>query len=176
MPDRNHYLLEANLALLEQGRQLLLSLEEETYSQRLHLLFSNRIGAQMRHILEFYECFLDGLPAGHIDYDARRRDERAETSRAAALEKMESLIGRLGPTTMHGADRLLWVRMEDAPAEPGDSALLTSSVNRELQALMSHTVHHYALIAIALRAQGHVVRADFGVAPSTLRYQQKGAA
>ncbi|MBL8220506.1 MAG: hypothetical protein JNL62_14830 [Bryobacterales bacterium] len=176
MLDRNHYLVEANLALLEQGLQLLVSLDDETYSQRLHLLFSNRIGAQVRHVLEFYECFLDGLPEGHIDYDARKRDERVEISRAAASEKLQALIGRLASATVRGEDGLVWVRMEDAPAALGDDALLTSSVSRELQVLISHTVHHYALIAVALRMQGQAVDANFGIAPSTLRHQQKRAA
>jgi hypothetical protein len=38
---------------------------------------------------------------------------------------------------------------------------------RELGMLLSHTVHHYALIAMLLRARGIEPPADFGVAPST---------
>lgn len=176
MLDRNHYLVEANLALLKQGRDLLASLGDETYSKRLHLLFSNRIGAQMRHVLEFYECFLDGAAAAHIDYDARRRDERIEVSRAAALEKIDALMARLTSSGLWDEGGLVWVRMEDAPVGLGEEILLASSVSRELQVLMSHTVHHYALIAVALRLQGQVVDASFGVAPSTLRYQREQAA
>lgn len=176
MLDRNHYLVEANLTLLKQGRDLLASLDDEAYSKRLHLLFSNRIGAQMRHVLEFYECFLDGVAAAHVDYDARRRDERIEVSRAAALERIGVLTARLSSGGLSGEDGLVCVRMEDAPEGLENDSLLTSSVSRELQVLMSHTVHHYALIAVALRLQGLSVDANFGVAPSTLRYQREQAA
>jgi hypothetical protein len=50
-----------------------------------------------------------------------------------------------------------------------------SSIARELQSLLSHTVHHYALIAIALRLQGIEPSAEFGVAPSTLEHWRKTA-
>ena len=48
---------------------------------------------------------------------------------------------------------------------------MTSSIGREMQALASHTVHHFALIAMTLQALGFHLDRDFGMAPSTLRYQ-----
>jgi hypothetical protein len=51
-----------------------------------------------------------------------------------------------------------------------------SSAERELQFLLSHTVHHYALIALMLRTQGYEPGAEFGVAPSTLAYWKEAAA
>jgi hypothetical protein len=175
MLERNHHLTEANLALLEQGRRLLASIDDDIYTKRLSLLFSNRIGAQMRHILEFYECFLDGLPLAHVDYDARRRDELLETSRATAIGRIESIADRLASSSVTGEDGLLWVRMEDTPAELAGDAFLTSSVTRELQVLKSQTIHHFALIAVALRVQGLTADEGFGVAPSTLRHQMRAA-
>ncbi len=46
----------------------------------------------------------------------------------------------------------------------------SSSLRRELHFLLSHTVHHYALIAMILARHGVEVEPDFGVAPSTLRH------
>jgi hypothetical protein len=46
-------------------------------------------------------------------------------------------------------------------------------VGRELQYLLSHTIHHYAIIGSILRAQGVEPGPDFGVAPSTLRHWGK---
>ena len=43
-------------------------------------------------------------------------------------------------------------------------------ISRELQVLSSHTVHHFALIAVTLRMHGVEMDPDFGMAPSTLRY------
>ena len=47
---------------------------------------------------------------------------------------------------------------------------MESSISRELQVLSSHTVHHFALIAMTLRMHGVEIDSDFGMAPSTLRY------
>src|SRR5437588_542470 len=61
-----------------------------------------------------------------------------------------------------------------APHRAGAHAVrdcfMESSISRELQALSSHTVHHFALIAMTLRMHGVETDADFGMAPSTLRY------
>lgn len=171
MMDRTAHLIETNIALLEQGLELLESLTDSTYSQRLPVLFSNRIGAQMRHILEFYECFFDGLTSRRIDYDARRRDASVEEMRSAATHRIKALLERFESDSLVKVDRSIQVRMEDAPARWGNHALVASSTTRELQALTSHTIHHYALIAMALRTLNIEVPQGFGVAPSTLRYQ-----
>jgi hypothetical protein len=53
------------------------------------------------------------------------------------------------------------------------SVWAASSLARELQFTLSHTVHHYALIALILRLQGFAPPADFGVAPATLQQWQR---
>lgn len=169
--DRINLLLTTNIALLQQGRSLLESIEPNIYTCRIEAMFSNRIGAQVRHILEFYECFLHGVPCSYIDYDARRRDPEVEASPQAAIRKLNTFIQRLSADGWQ--DDFLRVRMEDAPPEHTISASLSSSVSRELQMLISHTVHHYALIAMALRILDVPVDPAFGVAPSTIRYQQQ---
>lgn len=49
-----------------------------------------------------------------------------------------------------------------------------SSLGRELQLLISHTVHHYAMMALVLRGQGIDPGPEFGVALSTFRYRAAG--
>ena len=63
--------------------------------------------------------------------------------------------------------------MEDSGGYELGDPFLMSSVGRELLTLSTHTIHHFALIAITLRAHGVAVDPDFGVAPSTLRHRQK---
>ena len=53
-----------------------------------------------------------------------------------------------------------------------ESTVSPSTIERELKFLVSHTVHHYAIIALQLRHQGVEPGPEFGVAPSTLRYEQ----
>lgn len=170
MRERQDALIATNLRWLRQALALLGRLSDASYSTIPVGLAPHRAGSHLRHILEFYECFLEGVESAHIDYDARRRDEAVERSRSAATARILSIMHRL--ETMPGlrCDGAVWVRMEDAdPAEVRDSFLM-SSVSRELQTLSSHTIHHFALIAVTLLAHGVAVEPDFGMAPSTLRH------
>jgi len=54
---------------------------------------------------------------------------------------------------------------------PDPEPVAPSSVKRELQFLVSHTLHHYALIALQLKQQDQPVQPGFGMAPSTVRFQ-----
>lgn len=161
-------LIDTSVRLLHQAESLLEEIDREAHAGSSPAIAPHHVGGHLRHILEFYECFLDGVESGSIDYDARKRDIAVETDRAAALAKTRIIVQRLRNRTLSD-DAPVRVRMED-----GD-CFLTSSVARELQVLSSHTVHHFALIALVLRALGIPVDRDFGMAPSTLRYLAEAA-
>ena len=165
---RQSALITTNIRWLRQALRLLERLDDSVYSSTAPGFGPHRVGAHLRHILEFYQCFLDGLDGSHIDYDSRRRDESIERSRHAASIAITSIIHALGAHAEQ--ERIVWVRMEDAEASGVANSFMESSISRELQVLSSHTVHHFALIAMTLRAHGVQIDPDFGMAPSTLRY------
>ena len=167
---RQSFLIERNLASLRQAITLLEQIDDETYGASPPSLSPHRVGGHLRHILEFYECFLDGLDTSHIDYDARKRDQAVETSRGAALGKTHSIMKRMESSAALRGDAIVWVRVEDAHSARIDDCYITSSVSREMQVLSSHTVHHFALIATTLKAFGIELDRNFGMAPSTLRH------
>src|SRR5262249_31610789 len=162
---------QTNVRWLRQALALVERLGDKEYAASPAGLSPHRAGAHLRHVLEFYECFLNGLDSGRIDYDARKRDESIENSRQAAAAKIEAIIRRLTAISARDADSIVTVRVEDGAAD----AWLLSSIGRELQVLRSHTIHHFALMAITLQAHGVPLDADFGVAPSTLRYRREAA-
>jgi hypothetical protein len=165
---RQSALIATNIRWLRQALRLLERLDDSVYSSTAPGFAPHRVGAHLRHILEFYQCFLDGLDGSHIDYDSRQRDESIERSQHMASIAIRSIVHALG--TRAEQERIVWVRMEDAEASGVSNCFMESSVSRELQVLSSHTVHHFALIAMTLRAQGVLIDPDFGMAPSTLRY------
>jgi hypothetical protein len=122
-------------------------------------------------VVEHYQSLLAGLPAGAIDYDARKRDREIETVRTHALGVLGGLIGAL--EGMARGDRSLRVKQDSDPDDAAGALWSTSSFVRELQYLQAHTIHHFALIAILVRLQDKEVPAEFGVAPSTLKYQRQ---
>ena len=160
-------LVQVNIGWLRQALSLVDQMDDETFSTSPPGLAPHRVGSHLRHVLEFYRCFLDGLATSRIDYDARKREESIERRRLSAAASIRSIISRLEEVSSFDGDWELAVRMENAD----ENVYLISSVARELQALSSHTIHHFALIAITLRLHGLEVDPDFGMSPSTLRYQ-----
>ncbi len=171
--DKIATLVQLNRRWLGQAIALLETVPAHSYTEPAPGLPQHRAGAQLRHVIEFYESFFRGLADAHIDYDARRRDLSLEGSQHSAIRRLTELTAQLEHVNSGVCDLILHVRMEDS--DSNQDCWLTSSVSRELQALSSHTIHHFALIAVAIQAHGVDVPADFGVAPSTLRYRSQQA-
>src|SRR4051812_32522033 len=105
---RQRALIQANVYLLLQGTVLLSEISDGAYRDPVPGLMMQRVGPQLRHVLEFYECFLDGVDSGHIDYDARKRDELLEASRTVAITKMYCMIVRLRALAELSGDAIIW--------------------------------------------------------------------
>src|SRR6185312_11836333 len=113
-PWRQSALIETNVRWLRQALRLIDSLDDAAYATTPRGLAPHRAGAHLRHIVEFYRCFFDGLGRSHIDYDARRRDHAIEHSRAAASAAIRHVIRILETSPDLYPERIIWVRMEDA--------------------------------------------------------------
>jgi hypothetical protein len=90
-----------------------------------------------------------------------------EIDRRLALATVLGLIGDLERITdvVAGREILVSARSAGDSSEPDWSR---STIKRELQFLVSHTVHHFAIIKPLLLRDGVAVDDRFGVAPSTL--------
>ncbi|HWP42973.1 MAG TPA: DinB family protein, partial [Blastocatellia bacterium] len=140
-----------NIHALKQGLALIEQLDDELYSDPLPPFFNYGVGSHFRHLLDFYNCFLAGVESGRIDYDSRERGELVERDRLAAKARISSIIDFLESLPPVEEQRPVIVRAEDPTAGLDPSGWSCSSLRRELQFLLSHTVHHYALIALMLR-------------------------
>jgi hypothetical protein len=165
-PPAEQELAELNAELLEQGIEVLSSIQDETYTRAADLFGGQRIGGHIRHIVEFYERLFEGLRTGLVDYAARRRDPVVETDRSAAIARLASVCDRLRSGGLSGSSAVR-VRPEDSR-----SGHFGSTSGRELEAVASHTIHHFALISVLLRYFGLPVPSDLGVSKATLRYRQ----
>jgi uncharacterized damage-inducible protein DinB len=153
-----------NRALLQQGAALLAQLDQETYATARP--GHSSVGAQFRHILDHYRCFLVGLPDGRVDYDARLRDPDVERDPAVAARTALRYAAAMAALDRSRGDVPLVVQ-SDSGALHGTPDWRPSTVGRELQFLASHTTHHYALIKLLLEAHGVETDAGLGMAPST---------
>jgi hypothetical protein len=166
-------LIDANVACLEQGIELLRVLPASIYSRHCPEVFNSSIGGHLRHNLDHYLAFVAGEPVAEIDYDDRDRDVSVEGDHLEAVRVMEHLVGQMEKLREVDLGRPLKIRMDDG----GDSCWSETTLRRELQFLLSHTIHHYALVvSIATRYGFDQFPDGFGIAPSTTHYQERKGA
>lgn len=164
-------LAHQNVHFLDQGVALLDALDDALYCA-CDAHGHSCVGAHLRHVLDCYRCFLRGLSEGRIDYDARERNPELEAQRGVGRQAIRRIRDEL--LGLQEGDRHREVQVRVDAAAWGDDPWSRSTVGRELQFLLSHTVHHYALIAMTLRGLGFEPVQGFGVAPSTLEHLDAG--
>jgi hypothetical protein len=168
-------LISKNIHVLKQAIELIERLDDFLFVNTIPPYLKSSAGSHFRHCIDFYNSLLAGIETGRINYDLRERNECVATRRAVAIAQIGSIIERLAKLYTAEMDSEIEVLLEGSSGGIEPSSWSRSSVNRELQFLLSHTVHHYALIAFTLRLQGFEPGEDFGVAPSTLQHW-RGAA
>lgn len=132
------------------------------------------IGAHVRHTLDHVQALLRGRGRGWVDYDDRARGTDIERDRGAALRLTRRLCRQLAE--LRGDDRAaIEVRALVCPAGP--TVATPSSLARELLFVLSHTVHHQAMMASAAHALGAAAPPPrFGFAPATLAHLEQACA
>lgn len=169
MPRR--VLIAAHHGLLEQALDLVEGLDAAAYGAGSPAASLAGAGPHLRHVLDMYGCFLRGLPAGRVDYEDRRRDASVETEPAAGRAALRLVAAQLAALERAPLPARLQVHGDTPLGMEREQSWAESTPERELQFLLNHTLHHFALIAAVLRLHGRAVPADFGLAPSTLRWQ-----
>ena len=163
-------LIADNLRLLEQGVELLGRLSDEGYVLKGAVA---TVGPHLRHVLDHYRCLLLGLDRGVVDYEDRPRDPLLEQNRVLAIAEARRLSAALRALPESRVQGPVQLASYAGPLAEQDNGRVQSSIERELQFVLLHTVHHYALIAAEMRLRGVPVERGFGVAPATLGYQAR---
>lgn len=162
------------IALLEQMDLLLGRIDSNVYSSTSPLSPRGSIGGHLRHCLEFFQSYLDGVQIGRINYNLRKREQLTEQDCSFARSRLHEIVAKLHAISTYYRSRPLLVSTEDYGLSP--TSWCVSSVVRELEFLQSHTIHHYSLIAMLLRLHGIEPGPEFGVAPSTLKHWREEVA
>jgi len=165
-------LVRANVYFLGQAESLLDSLEGDQYCQKVPHFYNSTIGQHLRHCLDHYASLLDGLGNGKIDYDCREREIHLEASVETARERIGLFLARLESLNSGEAPVGVLVKMDCGGEDVGWQP---STLGRELQFLVSHTVHHFAMIGGMCASMGIELEKGFGVAPSSLRHEEAKA-
>ncbi|MCU0391645.1 MAG: DinB family protein [Thermoflexibacter sp.] len=156
--------------MLQQLVEFMDLIENTHYSVHLSILSGNTIGKHLRHIIEFYQHLFHSYVSDQVivNYDARRRDHQTEIDKDYAKNQIEKLIESLEKTTSN-KEMLLSFSLN----ERGDVQHISTTFYRELAYNLEHTIHHLAIIKMAVMNHFPDIQLDkdFGVAYSTVQYQ-----
>ena len=151
-------------------QSILSQIKEEDYNTTLTTLKGASIGKHIRHIVEFYECLLFNNFDNIVNYDTRKRNLLLEENVKYTDDFITEIIDAL--IKVDNNSRVLLVsKYQD------ENISMESSIYREITYNIEHTVHHLAIISIAIPIHFDYINlsANFGYAESTINYlkQQK---
>ena len=139
-----------------------------TYTQPVKSLSNATIGGHTRHIIELFQCLINGYEAGIVNYDNRKRDTALENDAAFAIKAIENIQHKLLVP-----DKPLHI---EVAIDNTVHHHILSNYKREVLYNLEHCIHHQALIKVALiEMKVNFVTEQFGVASSTLQYWEQCA-
>jgi len=148
-------------------------ISEQDFTKQIESLGYSTIGQHLRHTLEFFICLEQGFERGLINYDKRAHDKLIESNKFVALATLAKINDFI---QLFPADKPLKL---EAGYDLDKEEYITIETNflRELVYNIEHAVHHMAIMKIGIREIAPNVKLphDFGIAASTIRYQEATA-
>jgi len=156
--------IQSSINTLEKSQSLLEILTNEQLSNHSVSPYYSCIGSHLRHILDFYDCILDGVSKKSIDLIKRNRDKSMHSDCSYAFSNVERVINMLR--------QLEDIDFSEIYLVSDDLGLGKISIDYTLGAVLaqanSHAIHHYAIISYILDRLKIPIRDEtFGYNPTT---------
>jgi uncharacterized damage-inducible protein DinB len=165
--------VEQVIAAQRQLADVIGSLSDAQYRQKPVGLVPSSVGGHVRHCLDHVQGVLTAASTGQLNYDLRERGTAVETDREAAILAIHRQEGRLAKLALQPANLPLRLTAVVSPALP--PVTVATTLGRELAFVLSHTVHHSALVAVMVKILGRSVPEHFGYAPATIAHLESAA-
>ena len=168
-------IVKAAQAVLNQGLDLLIKVDNAGYSQVARAPFRASVGQHYRHIVEHFQAVVWGIRSAEINYDARARNPRIESEVGYASIVTCEILRALNRLTHEDLDESCDVVASFGYGSNGPSRL-QSNFGREVADCTAHAIHHYAIIRLICTELGVPIPDEFGFAPATLKHLADRAA
>ena len=167
-------LISAAEGVLQQGLAMLDNTDQGSYARKEEGPWGSSIGAHYRHVLDHFVCLIEGLWDFQINYDHRGRNRDIESSVDAARQATRELIEALNaiPDDVLKLECTVVYSVGYGEAE---TQAVRSVIARELMFCVGHAIHHYAIVKLLCSLRAVPLPYEFGIAPSTLKYQAQAA-
>lgn len=146
-------------------QNLLKTITPLNYTKQSHYLHKATIGQHTRHIIEMTQCVINGYNVGIIDYINRNRNLQYETDIEFSIIRIDKLLVELDKE-----NKLIQIKITEIK-NPLEEFIHTNYF-REILFITEHTIHHLALIKVALIEFNIAIENPFfGTAYSTIQYK-----
>jgi uncharacterized damage-inducible protein DinB len=164
------HLCNANIEVLSQLKRLIQHCD--TIYLKDPLSQHAGIGQHVRHVLDHYRAFVQGLDQQCVDYNLRTRNSAEENDPAIAALSIDELIQWM--KNLETAPYKITVISEISLHEQQSEAI-TSNAERELLYLINHSIHHMAYASLLASSKNVFVPRDIGLAPGTATYERNNS-
>ncbi len=157
-------ILKASVATLEKSKTLLNNLTDEQLANKGIAPYYSCVGSHIRHILDFYDCTINGISTNKVDLTVRKRDERISSECNYAITNVNRIINEI--KKLDGFDLSNTITVID---NLGLGAVeIKYTVSALLAQMATHAIHHYATISYILTNLGVTIKDEtFGYNPTT---------
>lgn len=159
--------------ILTQLTTLVNQISEQDFTKPVDSLGGSTIGQHLRHTLEFFICLEQGFEKGLINYDKRAHDKLIETDKFIAL----STLSKISDFILNQKTNKPLCLEAGYDLHNDEFVTIETNFLRELVYNIEHAVHHMAIMKIGIReiAPQIILPHDFGIAASTIRYQDSAS-
>lgn len=152
--------------VLQQLNTALMQLSNDEFTMPSRLLNNATVGGHTRHVIELFQCVLGGYETGVVNYDSRKRNTALEQQKILASATIDVILNSLKKQNKQ-------LILEAAFCEFDTIQHIHTNYYREIIYNLEHTIHHMALIRIAIYEISSVeLPTSFGVAASTLQHKK----
>ncbi len=144
---------------------ILNGVKDSDYSKNIALLENGTLGRHVRHILEFYECLFISISGDTVCYDDRKRNLLLEENVRFACDYIDEIVDRIEQVNIN---KRLLLKSKYEAAE----VIMETSLFREITYNIEHTVHHLAIMRIAISSELKYIDLSntFGYADCTVQF------
>lgn len=144
-------------------------LTDRQYTMSCPTLSGSSVGQHVRHVVELFQCLVDGYTTGTVNYDARARNQAIAAHKEVAAECLANISSAIAEP-----DKAMLLQTSFGPDD--QPCIISTTYFREITYNIEHAIHHMALIRIGITEVSDIgLPQAFGVAPSTLKYQAQCA-
>jgi len=156
-------MFNSSIQTIEQFKDILSQLSQEYYVMPCNALSDATIGQHTRHVIELYQCLINGYDAAEVSYDKRKRDKRIQEDIDFAILQLSNV-----QLELEKPNKEIQVYYDLGEKEVG----LQSNYFREVMYNLEHAIHHHALIKVGIKTLTTIELPEFfGVAPSTIQFE-----